>query len=62
MHVQSCSFAFSTLCFFDVLVAVAVLASQFPHFQTVYQTIFQDMLDKGREGGLNSLEQVQVSA
>lgn len=27
--------------------------------KTVYQTIFQDMLDKGREGGLNSLEQVK---
>ena len=32
MHVQSRSFAFSTLCFSDVLVAVAVLASKIPNF------------------------------
>ena len=32
--------------------------NNFDFLQTVYLTIFQDILAKGKEGGLNSLEQV----
>ena len=32
MHVQSCCFADQTYCFFDVLVAVAVVLAKAPYF------------------------------
>ena len=31
MHVQSCCFAYQTYCFFDVLVAVAVVVAKAPY-------------------------------
>ena len=33
MHMQSCCFAYSTCCFFDVLIAVAVVAYLTPYIQ-----------------------------
>ena len=39
MHVQSCCFAYSTYCFFDFLVVVAVAASQSPYSFKIIKTI-----------------------
>ena len=40
MHVQSCCFTYSTCCFFDVLVVVAVVVSKVPNDVTVIRSGF----------------------
>ena len=36
MHVQSCCFGSQTYCFFDVLVAVAVVVAKAPGYLSIY--------------------------
>ena len=38
MHMQNCCFVFSTYCFYDVLIAVAIVASWTPYNYTVMLT------------------------
>ena len=40
MHVQSCCFTYSTCCFFDALVVVAVVVSKVPNDVTVIRSGF----------------------
>ena len=40
MHVQSCCFTYSTCCFFDFLVVVAVVVSKVPNDVTVIRSGF----------------------